>query len=128
MKAKILVVDDTEMLRNLYKSKLLSEGFTVMTAANGAEAIKQLATEPPDLVLLDLVMPILDGYKVLQAVKADPKFAAIPVIVFSAKGATDEIQKATSAGADGFLIKATTNPNKVVERVKEALAQRAKPA
>lgn len=124
MKATILIVDDAELLRNIYNAKLMAEGFSVKMASNGAEALKVIATAPPDVILLDLVMPIVDGYKVLQAVKADPRTASIPVIVFSAKGATEEITKATDAGADGFLIKATTNPNKVVQKVKEVLAER----
>lgn len=127
MKETVLIVDDAELMRSVYTSKLLSEGYNVKTAVNGVDAIKQLSAAPPDIVLLDLVMPIVDGYKVLQAMKADPKLARIPVIVFSGKGATDEIAKATAAGASGFLIKATTNPNKVVEKVKEALANRSKP-
>jgi CheY-like chemotaxis protein len=74
-------------------------------------------TNRPDLILLDLVMPEMDGFKVLQAVRASPALNKIPVIVFSSKGAPEEIQKALQSGANDFLIKATTTPNKVIEKI-----------
>ena len=121
MKARILLVDDTEFYRKTYVNKLSTEGYLVTTSTNGVEALKALIQDKPDLILLDLVMPILDGFKVLASIKADPNLASIPVVVFSAKGATDEITKAISAGASSFLIKASTTPNKVVEKIKQVL-------
>lgn len=121
MKEKILIVDDTEFYQKAYQSKLLSSGYLARVANNGVEALKALTLEKPDLILLDLMMPVMDGFKVLQAVRANPDLKAVPVIVFSAKGASDEIAKAYEAGANDFLIKATTTPNKVVEKIKEIL-------
>ena len=118
---KILVVDDEKMFQNIYKSKLLSEGFLVRTAGNGTEAIKILLEETLDLVLLDLNMPVMDGFKVLAAIKSMPKLSSIYVIVLSSRGQPEEIEKAVSLGANGYLIKATTTPNEVVEKVKEIL-------
>lgn len=118
---KILVVDDEKMFQDIYKSKLLSEGFLVRTAGNGTEAIKILLEETLDLVLLDLNMPIMDGFKVLQAIKSNSKLSSICVIVFSSRGQPEEIEKAVSLGANGYLIKATTTPNEVVKKVKETL-------
>ncbi len=123
-KNKILFVDDTKMLRDIYKSKLMSEGYQVKTADNGVEAIKVLTEDKewkPDLILLDLIMPVMDGFKVLQAVKTNPDFSSIPVIVFSSRGQPEEIEKAINLGADGYLIKTTTTPNVVIKKVKEAL-------
>ncbi len=119
MKEKVLIVDDTEFYQKAYKNKLLSAGYMTSVANNGVEALKALATDKPDLILLDLMMPIMDGFKVLQMVKASPDLKHIPVIVFSAKGASEEISKALEAGANDFLVKATTTPNKVVEKIKE---------
>ena len=117
MKGSILIVDDTEFYRKVYMTKLLSAGFLTRVATNGIEALKSMVTQRPDLILLDLVMPEMDGFKVLQAVRASPALHKIPVIVFSSKGAAEEIQKALQAGANDFLIKATTTPNKVIEKI-----------
>jgi CheY-like chemotaxis protein len=121
MKGKILLVDDTDFYRRAYVSKLSTEGYRVTAASNGVEALKVLSQDKPDLILLDLIMPVMDGFKVLQALQADPNFKEIPVVVFSAKGATDEISKAVEAGASGFLIKASTTPNQVVQKIKEII-------
>lgn len=121
MKEKVLIVDDTEFYQKAYQNKLLSAGYLVRVANNGVEALKALTIEKPDLILLDLMMPIMDGFKVLQAVRANPDLQSVPVIVFSAKGASDEISKAFEAGANDFLVKATTTPNKVIEKIKETL-------
>ncbi len=121
MKSKVLLVDDTEFYVKTYRIKLLSEGYEVKSASNGIEALKELKANKPDIVLLDLMMPIMDGFKVLQAVKGDPSLESIPVIVFSAKGDMDEVSKAMEAGASDFLVKATTTPNKVVEKIKSVL-------
>lgn len=121
MKSKVLLVDDTEFYLKTYRIKLLSEGYEVRSATNGIEALKELKTNKPDIILLDLMMPIMDGFKVLQAVKADPSLNSIPVVVFSAKGDVDEVAKAMEAGASDFLVKATTTPNKVVEKIKDVL-------
>lgn len=118
---KILIVDDEKMFQNIYKSKLLSEGYQVKTAGNGTEAIKILSEETLDLVLLDLNMPVMDGFKVLAAIKLMPKLSSICVIVLSSRGQPEEIEKAVSLGANGYLVKATTTPNEVVKKVKETL-------
>ncbi len=125
-KNKILFVDDTKMFQNIYKSKLMSEGYLVKTADNGVEAIRILAEDKawkPDLILLDLMMPVMDGFKVLQAVKTNPDFSSVPVIVFSSRGQPEEVEKAVNLGADGYLIKTTTTPNAVVKKVKEILGR-----
>lgn len=121
MMEKVLIVDDTEFYQKAYQNKLLSVGYITSVANNGVEALKALTTDKPDLILLDLMMPIMDGFKVLQTVKANPNLQNIPVIVFSAKGASEEISKALQAGASDFLVKATTTPNKVVEKIKAVL-------
>lgn len=124
-KTKILLIDDTKMVQQIYKNKLMLDGFQVITADDGMQAIKILSEEKPDLILLDLTMPVMDGYKVLQVVKTDPKLSSIPVIIFSAKGQPEEIERALNLGADGYLIKATTKPQDVVANVKEVLSKSA---
>jgi len=123
MKGKVLLVDDTEFYINLYKTKLLTEGYVVTTANNGVEAIKAITAEKPDIILMDLVMPVMDGFKFLVTIKADNRLRNIPVIVFSEKGNSDEVGQALKAGAADFLVKATTTPNNVVEKVQKVMAK-----
>lgn len=126
MRNKILLVEDSKVVQQMYKNKLTFEQFQVLTADNGMEAIKILSQEKPDLILLDLMMPVMDGYKVLQVVKTDPKLSDIPVLVFSAKGQSEEVEKALSLGAVGYIVKATTKPNEVVEQIRKILSQKPK--
>jgi CheY-like chemotaxis protein len=123
MKGNVLLVDDTEFYQRAYKNKLTPEGYLVTTASNGVEALKCLTQDVPDIILLDLMMPIMDGFKVLQAVKADVRLQKVPVIIFSAKGASEEIEQAIKLGATDYLIKATTTPNKVLEKIRQLLGQ-----
>lgn len=123
MRQKILLVEDSKSLQQIYKTKLTFEEFHVITADNGMEAIKILSHEKPDLILLDLMMPLMDGYKVLQVVKTESKLAHIPVLVFSAKGQPDEVEKALNLGAAGYVVKATTKPNEVVEKIRKILSE-----
>ncbi len=118
---KILVVDDAKLFQDIYKNKLMTEGFLVKTAGNGLEAIELSKKDRPDLILLDLNMPVMDGFKVLQAVKTDPALSSAHIIVLSSRGQPEEIEKAISLGADGYLVKATAKPNEVVQKVKETL-------
>lgn len=120
-RTKILLVEDSPSILAIYKNMLTIEQFQVTTAVNGMEAIKALSQERPDAVLLDLMMPIMDGYKVLQVIKTDPKLSKIPVLVFSAKGQPEEIEKALSLGAAGYVIKATTKPKDVIEKIRAIL-------
>jgi len=110
----------------MYRSKLTIEQFTVQTADNGMEAIKLLSQEIPDVILLDLMMPIMDGFKVLQVIKTDPRLSDTPVLVFSARGQPEEIEKAMNLGAAGYIVKATTKPNEVIEQIRKVLSQKPK--
>ena len=124
MKYQVLLVEDSKAIQQMYRNKLMMEQFAVVTADNGMEAIKALSLSKPDIILLDLMMPIMDGYKVLQVVKTDQKFKDLPVLVFSAKGQPDEVEKALSLGATGFIVKSVTKPNEVVERIRAVLSQK----
>ncbi|MBI5847263.1 MAG: response regulator [Nitrospirae bacterium] len=124
MKYQVLLVEDSKAIQQMYRNKLILEQFAVVTADNGMEAIKALALSKPDIILLDLMMPIMDGYKVLQVVKTDQKLKDIPVLVFSAKGQPDEVEKALSLGAAGYIVKSVTKPNEVIEKLRAALSQK----
>jgi len=124
MRNKILLVEDSKAVQQMYRNKLTFEQFQVLTADNGMEAIKVLSQEKPDLVLLDLMMPVMDGFKVLQVIKTDSRLSHIPVLVFSAKGQPEEVEKALNLGAAGYIVKSTTKPNEVVEKIRQVLSQR----
>lgn len=126
MRYKILLVEDSKVVQQMYRSKLTLEQFTVLTADNGMEAIKALSQGVPDVILLDLMMPVMDGYKVLQVIKTDPKLSNIPVLVFSAKGQPEEVEKALNLGAAGYIVKATTRPNEVIEQIRKVISQKPK--
>jgi len=126
MRNTILLVEDSKVVQQMYRNKLTFEQFNVLTADNGMEAVKILSKEKPDIILLDLMMPIMDGFKVLQVVKTDPRLSNIPVLVFSAKGQSEEVEKALNLGAAGYIVKATTKPNEVVEQIRKVLSQKPK--
>jgi len=124
MRNTILLVEDSKVVQQMYRNKLTLEHFNVITANNGMEAIKVLSKEKPDIILLDLMMPVMDGYKVLQVIKTDPKLSGIPVLVFSAKGQPEEVEKALNLGAAGYIVKATTKPNEVVNQIRQVLDEK----
>ena len=121
MAKKILLIEDSDFVQRTFITILSSNGYEVSVANNGSEGIRQALAQPPDLILLDLMMPVLDGFKVLATLKQNPTCAEIPVVVLSAKGASEEIQKAISLGAKDYLVKSTTPPKKVLEKVKQFL-------
>jgi CheY-like chemotaxis protein len=103
--AKILVVDDEALLRAMMKDGLEAAGHTVMVAASGQEALKLAKAERPDCILLDLIMPDLDGYQTCTALKADPELAGIPVLMVSATTDLRIVDRAEQAGAVNVLPK-----------------------
>src|SRR3972149_4500728 len=103
MSARILVVDDQELNRKVLKAKLSAEYYAVQLAANGAEALAKVDAEPPDIVLLDVMMPDMDGYEVCARLKQNPKTAHIPVLMVTALDGRDARVRALDSGADDYL-------------------------
>lgn len=118
---RILIVDDNESVRRMNKSKLMLDGFQVIEAKDGIEAIKMLQTEQVDLIVLDLFMEPMDGFKVTSLVRQMPQYKEIPIIVFSARSTPEVMEQAMNVGADLFLLKMTTSPVKLSENVKALL-------
>jgi CheY-like chemotaxis protein len=118
---RILVAEDDRFLRKAAEMALKRRGYTVLTAANGEEALRTAQSALPDLVLLDLIMPKLNGFDVLQALKKDAPTAQIPVIILSNLGQERDVQQAMEAGAAAYLIKGDLSLQALVERVEEAL-------
>jgi DNA-binding response OmpR family regulator len=101
----ILIADDDEDIVALVKIRLERAGFRVVTARNGEEALEQARREAPSLAVLDAMMPRLDGYAVLKALREDPVLAATPVVMLSARVHADDIGRGLEAGADEYLAK-----------------------
>ncbi len=117
----LLLVEDDFFLRSLMCKKLELENFTVIEAENGRHALEELDKNKIDLILLDLLMPEVDGFEVLEAVSKNPKLSKIPIIVLSNFGQKEKIDKAMSFGAKDFIIKAHFTPGEVVEKIKKQL-------
>lgn len=105
MSARVLVVDDMLPNVKLLEAKLMSEYFQVITASNGVEALEKVEAESPDIVLLDIMMPEMDGYEVCEKIRANPKTAHIPVVMVTALSDQADRNKGLQAGADDFLTK-----------------------
>ena len=119
---RILLAEDDRFLRKAAETTLKQQGYTVITAADGEEALRVARSEPLDLILLDLIMPKLNGFQVLNALKKDAPTALIPIIILSNLGQERDVQQAMEAGATAYFIKADLSLHALVQRVEEALA------
>ena len=121
LKKSILVVEDDKFLRELLVRKLKDERFEVSIAVEGKEALRKIKEELPQLILLDLVLPGIDGFGILEQIKKDSQTDKIPVIILSNLGQREEVERGLNLGADDYLIKAHFTPNDIVERIKKLL-------
>ena len=122
IKARILLAEDDRILRKAATARLRQHGFTILTAEDGEEALRLARAEAPDLVLLDLIMPKMQGFEVLRALKADPATASIPVVVLSNLGQEHDVTQTSEAGAVAYLVKANLSLDELVQRVEAVLA------
>ncbi|MBL7141864.1 response regulator [Patescibacteria group bacterium] len=117
-KAKIALIEDDKFLLGAMNDKLLREGFSVFTAVNGEGAMELIKKEKPDLILLDLIMPVKSGFEVLEDLKNDNELKNIPVIILSNLGQESDIEKGKELGAVDYLIKADFKMKEVIEKIK----------
>ncbi|MEK7659684.1 MAG: response regulator [Patescibacteria group bacterium] len=120
-KITILLVEDDKFLRDLISGKLKQEGYTVVEGVDGDEGLRLLKEKQPSIVLLDLVIPGIDGFELLKTAKGDTSVSAIPIIVLSNLGAKEDIDKAMALGAHDFLVKAHYTPAEIVQTVKDII-------
>jgi len=122
---KILLVEDDSMIVRMYQRKLEKDGFQVALAFNGEEGLAALKKEKPDIVLLDIMMPKMNGIEMLKAVKADPAFKDIPVVILTNLGdRPEDVQKCKELGAEDYWVKANTPIQEITERIKKILAKK----
>jgi CheY-like chemotaxis protein len=119
---RVLLAEDDRFLRRAAEASLRRHGLEVLTAADGEEALRIARAEPLDLILLDVMMPKLDGFEVLSALKQDDATAHIPVLVLSNLGQERDVAQAKALGALAFLVKANLSLQDLVDRVDAALA------
>jgi len=119
----ILIIEDDKFLRKLISQKLIKEGFKVSEAVNGEEGIKKIKQEKPDLVLLGLVLPGIDGFEVLSKIREDLSLSSAPppIIILSNLGQKEDVEKGMKLGATDYLIKAHFTPGEIVEKVRANL-------
>lgn len=115
----ILIIEDDKFFQNFYTSKLTEEGIDVDVAKDGEEGISKARTVKPNLIILDIIMPKVDGFIVLQALKSDEELKNIPVLVFSTLGQNQDIEKAKNLGAADFVNKSFFDYDKLKSKIQQ---------
>ncbi len=123
-KPKILIAEDDHILLSMYKRKFLMEGFDVQDAVDGGDALNKLKTFIPDVIMLDVIMPVMSGTDVLKHLENDPLLKNIPVIMLTNIATLDMIIETAQRGAVRYLAKSNSTPNDVVAIVKEVILKR----
>ncbi len=121
---KILIIEDDFYISDMYRIKLESENFEAITADDGIRGIKMLEKQKPDVVLLDIVMPKMDGFNVLKMIRKNPSLKEIPVILLTNLGQKENVKRGLELGADSYIIKAHFTPSEVVEKIKDVLRRK----
>jgi DNA-binding response OmpR family regulator len=121
MMKKILLIEDDKFLRELMVKKLLTMDYDVTSAVDGESGLSMIKEIKPDVVLLDLILPGINGFEVLEKAKQDPEIADIPVIILSNLGQKEDIERGQKLGAADFMIKAHFTPQEVVNKIKAIL-------
>jgi DNA-binding response OmpR family regulator len=120
---RVLIVEDDDFLLQMYAAKLELEDFSVLTASNGLQGLKTAQKSLPDLILLDLNLPEMDGFEVLKHLKEDQTTSAIPVLILTNFAQKEHIDRCLELGADDYLIKAHFVPSEVVSKITNILAR-----
>lgn len=120
-KIHVLLVEDDVFLSSIYQKKFEMEGYKVSLADNGEKALVEVKKKKPDIVMLDILLPKLDGFAVLEKLKADSEVKDIPVILLTNLGQKDDVEKGLQMGAADYLIKAHFKPSEVVDKIKQVL-------
>ena len=123
-KIKILLIEDDPFLLSMYATKFELEGFEIIFAEDGEKALKVASKEKPDIILLDVLLPKMDGFEVLKELKKNEETKAVPVILLTNLSQRDDVEKGLALGAVDYLIKAHFMPTEVVEKIKKTLSEK----
>ena len=118
-KTRIIIIEDEEFLLEIPAKKLEESGYEVFQATNGKKGLELIKKEKPDLILTDLVMPVMSGFELMEELKKDEELAKIPVIVISNSGSQREIERSFALGAADYITKTDFNPWEIVEMIKK---------
>jgi len=121
---KILLVEDDAVISEMYANKFKDEGFEIFLAKDGEEALAKTLEIVPDLVLLDVVLPKMDGFEVLRKIKENPGLKNIRIIFLTNSAEKEDVNKGMALGAEAYIVKADYTPGKVAEKVREILEKR----
>jgi len=125
-KSKILLIEDDKMLADMYITKFSKEGLKVIRAEDGAKGLEIAKKEKPDMILLDIIMPKLDGFAVLRELKKNPDMGNTHILLLTNLGQSEDVDKGKELGADDYFIKANHTPAEIVEKVKYLLTNKLK--
>jgi len=117
----ILLIEDDPFLSEMYVKKIQEAGFSIINVPTAEEALRQLAEQLPDLILLDIVLPKMDGFEFLRHIADEAKYAKVPIVVLSNVGQKDEIQRAIDLGAKGYIVKAQFTPSEIIQKIRQIL-------
>ena len=118
---KILIVDDDPFILDMYVIKFKEQGFQIDTATDGKMALEKIQTDNPDIVLLDVVMPKMDGFDVIKKIQENKIPRTFKILFLTNFGQKEDVERGMQLGADGYIIKAHFTPSEVVAKVKEVL-------
>jgi len=116
---KILLVEDDKFLRTVLERKFANEGFEVVSAVDGDEALEKIITDKPNIILLDIILPKKSGFLVLENIKKDPELKKVPVLIISNLGQEEDVKKGLSLGAAEYFVKARVSLDDIVKKIKE---------
>ena len=120
MAQRIVVAEDEEHIAKLISFKLERNGYETIWAKDGGEALEKIRSVLPDLILLDIMMPVMDGYEVLKKIKEDERTSSIPVIILTARGQEQDIVRGFDLGIEDYILK-PFRPSELVARIKKTL-------
>lgn len=123
-KSTVLIVEDEKMLADMYATKFVMEGFDTHKANDGAVGLTMAKELNPDIILLDVIMPKLDGFAVLKELRSDAAFKTTPVVLLTNLGQDEDIKKGKELGATDYFVKANHTPAEVVTKVRQVLGRR----
>jgi len=118
----IFLVEDDPFLSEMYAKKISAVGFEIEVIGTAEDALRKLEQTKPDLILLDVVLPKMDGFEFLRTIKQNEIYQKIPVLILSNVGQKEEIQRGLELGAKGYIVKAQFTPSEIIQKIEQALS------